>query len=330
MKIDGKALAEAILSDVTTKVTALKEKGIVPTLAVILVGDNPESLAYIRQKQKATEKIGGRFIFEHLPKATTAKELAARVQMYNRDPAVHGLIVQRPIPGLTAHVDLAKDIDGFEKDSPHEVPIAMAIFTLLKDIEYRNKKIVVVGRGETAGKPIAEAFARRQCATSLIHSKTPNPKEIIGQLEEMLSEYNAASHENIIKRIAKFHLDFEHAHPFCDGNGRIGRVLNNYLLIREGFVPINIKFIDRKKYYEAFREYDAKGTAATMEEIVGKALTNSYYRRLAYLEGKKIITLADYAKQNKLSHSNLINKAGRQTIEAFLEKGVWKIGADFK
>ncbi|HBB37491.1 MAG: hypothetical protein UX02_C0001G0392 [Candidatus Moranbacteria bacterium GW2011_GWC1_45_18] len=158
----------------------------------------------------------------------------------------------------------------------------------------------------------------------------PNPKEIIGQLEEMLSEYNAASHENIIKRIAKFHLDFEHAHPFCDGNGRIGRVLNNYLLIREGFVPINIKFIDRKKYYEAFREYDAKGTAATMEEIVGKALTNSYYRRLAYLEGKKIITLADYAKQNKLSHSNLINKAGRQTIEAFLEKGVWKIGADFK
>ena len=187
MKIDGKALAEAILSDVTTKVTALKEKGIVPTPAVILVGDNPESLAYIRQKQKATEKIGGRFIFEHLPKATTAKELAARVQMYNRDPAVHGLIVQRPIPGLTAHVDLAKDIDGFEKDSPHEVPIAMAIFTLLKDIEYRNKKIVVVGRGETAGKPIAEAFARRQCATSLIHSKTPNPKEIMQTADIIIS-----------------------------------------------------------------------------------------------------------------------------------------------
>ena len=158
----------------------------------------------------------------------------------------------------------------------------------------------------------------------------PNPKEVLGRLEKMLSEYNASSHENIIKRIAKLHLDFEHTHPFCDGNGRIGRVLNNYLLIREGFVPINIKFIDRKKYYEAFRDFDAKGATAIMEEIVGKALTNSYYRRLAYLEGKKIITLADYAKKNKLSHSNLINKAGRQTIEAFLEKGVWKIGADFK
>ena len=63
-----------------------------------------------------------------------------------------------------------------------------------------------------------------------------------------------------------------------------------------------------------------------MEEIVGKALTGSYHKRLAYLEGKEIITLANYAKQNKLSHSNLINKANRQTIEAFLEKGVWKIG----
>ena len=153
----------------------------------------------------------------------------------------------------------------------------------------------------------------------------PNPKEVLGLLEKMLREYNAAIHENIIKRIAKLHLAFEHIHPFVDGNGRIGRVLNNYLLLREGFAPINIKFIDRKKYYEAFQEFDVKETTDIMEEIVGKALTNSYYKRLAYLEGKKIITLAEYGKINKLSHSNLINKANRQTIEAFLEKGVWKI-----
>ncbi|MBI5874750.1 MAG: Fic family protein [Deltaproteobacteria bacterium] len=156
----------------------------------------------------------------------------------------------------------------------------------------------------------------------------PNPKEITGRLEKMLAEYNAASHQNIIRRIAKLHLTFEYVHPFVDGNGRIGRAVNNYLLIREGFVPINIKFIDRKKYYEAFKEFDAKGKTAIMEEIVGKALTNSYHKRLAYLEGKKIITLAGYAKNKKLSHSNLINKANRQTIEAFLEKNVWKIGAD--
>ena len=63
-----------------------------------------------------------------------------------------------------------------------------------------------------------------------------------------------------------------------------------------------------------------------MEKIVARALTNSYHKRLAYLEGKKIITLADYAKENKDSHQNLLNKANRQTIPAFLEKGVWKIG----
>ncbi len=154
----------------------------------------------------------------------------------------------------------------------------------------------------------------------------PAPSEITERLEKMLTEYNASSHEHIITRIARLHLAFEDTHPFVDGNGRIGRAINNYLLIREGFVPINIKFIDRKKYYEAFREFDRSGAAAVMEEIVGKALTNSYHKRLAYLEDKTIMTLAEYGKKKKLSHSNLINKANRQTVEAFLEKGVWKVG----
>jgi len=153
-----------------------------------------------------------------------------------------------------------------------------------------------------------------------------NPKEVLIRLEKMMAEYNASSHENIIKRIARLHLTFEHIHPFVDGNGRIGRVVNNYILIREGYVPINIKFIDRKLYYEAFREFDSGGSTKMMEDIVGKALTNSYHKRLAYLEGKKIVTLKEYAKLNKLSYSNVINKANRQTIEAFLEKGIWKIG----
>lgn len=154
----------------------------------------------------------------------------------------------------------------------------------------------------------------------------PVPIEIAGRLEKMLAEYQATAHKNIIKRISKLHLVFEHTHPFVDGNGRIGRVINNYVLLREGFVPINIKFIDRKNYYDAFKEFDEKGFTNIMEEIVGKALTNSYHKRLAYLEGKKIIPLAEYAKKHKISHSNLINKANRQTIEAFLEKNIWKIG----
>lgn len=153
----------------------------------------------------------------------------------------------------------------------------------------------------------------------------PAPKEILERLEKMFAEYNATSHENIIKRIARLHLAFEFTHPFVDGNGRIGRVINNYLLIREGFVPINIRFVDRQTYYDAFKEFDKNGTSKIMESIVGHSLTNSYHKRLAYIEGAKIITLAEYGKNNKISHSNLINKANRQTIEAFLEKGVWKI-----
>lgn len=156
----------------------------------------------------------------------------------------------------------------------------------------------------------------------------PHASEIPQLMTKMFAEYNASIHEHILRRIARLHLAFEHAHPFIDGNGRIGRAINNYLLIREGYVPINIKFIDRAKYYDAFKEFEASNKTLIMEEIVGRALANSYHKRLAYLENKKIVTLAEYAKQVRISHSNALNKARRQTIEAFIEKGVWKISAD--
>ncbi len=154
----------------------------------------------------------------------------------------------------------------------------------------------------------------------------PPPGKIVEQLEAMLAEYNADSDVPIYRRMAKLHLKFEHTHPFIDGNGRIGRAINNYLLIREGYVPINIRFANRAEYYDAFREFDKNGSVKIMEEIIGRAIINSYYKRLAYLKGKSIIKLSDYAKQNRLSHSNLLNKAKRQTIPAFRERGVWKIG----
>ncbi len=188
-------------------------------------------------------------------------------------------------------------------------------------ILFLHKMLITNIRDDIAGR-----FRQKQEYVRVANHIAPSPKEVVGLLEKMLVKYRGFSNQNIIQNIAKLHLTFEHIHPFVDGNGRIGRVINNYLLIREGYVPINIKFVDRKKYYEAFKEFDSKGTAKIMEEIVGKALTNSYYKRLAYLDGKKIITLSQYAKDNKLSHSNLLNKANRQTIEAFLEKNIWKIG----
>ena len=196
-----------------------------------------------------------------------------------------------------------------------EQELNLDVILLLHKMLMANIRDDVAGRFRKAGEYVRVA-----------NHIAPGPEEVTGRLEKMLAGYNAASHENIIKRIALLHLTFEQTHPFVDGNGRIGRVINNYLLIREGFVPVNIKFIDKGMYYEAFKEFNEKGITGIMEEIVGKSLTNSYHKRLAYLEGARIITLAEYAKESKESHSNLINKANRQTIEAFLEKGVWKIG----
>jgi Fic family protein len=196
-----------------------------------------------------------------------------------------------------------------------EQELTLDVILLLHKMLISNIRDDVAGRFRKAGEYVRVA-----------DHIAPGPQDVTGRLEKMLADYNANSSENIIKRIALLHLVFEQTHPFVDGNGRIGRVINNYLLIREGFVPVNIKFIDRNMYYEAFKEFNEKGTAKIMEEIVGKSLTNSYHKRLAYLEGAQVMTLAEYAKKYKVSHSNLINKANRQTIEAFLEKGIWKIG----
>jgi len=114
----------------------------------------------------------------------------------------------------------------------------------LEVILFLHKMLIANIRDDVAGR-----FRQDNEFVRVGNHIAPNPKEAVDRLKKMLAEYNAANHENIIKRIAKLHLIFEYIHPFVDGNGRIGRVLNNYLLIREGFVPINIKFIDRKKYY---------------------------------------------------------------------------------
>jgi len=210
--------------------------------------------------------------------------------------------------------NLARVVTYIDKKAT-EQPLSLTVILAL------HKMLIANIRDDIAGR-----FRKDSEYVRVANHIAPAPKEIIEMLEQMLAEYDALHHESIVKRIAKFHLAFEYIHPFVDGNGRIGRVLNNYLLIREGYVPINIKFIDRKKYYEAFKEFDKNGMVAVMEDIVAKALTSSYHKRLAYLEGKSIITLAEYSKIIKRPLTGLINKANRQTIEAFLEKDVWKIG----
>lgn len=207
MIIDGKHIAEDILTRLTKDVASLRLSGVVPTLAVLLVGDNPASLVYIKQKQKAAQRIGAHIVFDHQPTTITPQNLRERVDTYNADPSIHGLIIQRPVPSETGNVAAVlssvapkKDVDGFLPDSPFDVPVALAVGEILGYVHdtsnpteknygtwLRKKKIVVIGRGETAGTPILRYLEKQHCATSLIHSKTADPETIMKTADIIIS-----------------------------------------------------------------------------------------------------------------------------------------------
>ncbi len=157
----------------------------------------------------------------------------------------------------------------------------------------------------------------------------PAPEYIDMMIDNLLYEFEN-SDEFILERVAKFHLDFETIHPFNDGNGRIGRVLINFQLLKAGCPPIIIRDKEKADYYKAFKTYRENGNTKEMGRVLYLALLESFHKRLTYLKGQRIIRLTEYAEKNNLSKHSLLNKAGRQTIPAFREKGVWKIGVDIE
>lgn len=157
----------------------------------------------------------------------------------------------------------------------------------------------------------------------------PAPEHVEKMIEAVLLEYTSDLTNYFLDKVAKFHLDFETVHPFCDGNGRIGRVLICFQLQRLGFPMIIIRDREKKEYYKSFAEYRDEKNAKNMEKVISLGLMESLHKRITYLKGQKIITLSEYTKIHKLSAPGMINSARRQNIPAFREKGVWKIGENF-
>jgi len=210
MIIDGKKLANSILDQLKIEAEELKHKDIFPKLAVVQIGDNPASNSYIKQKQKAADEVG--IILELIKKNEdfSEKELNSLIDKLNFDPEIQGIIIQRPLPAFLNNllilnkINPKKDVDGFVPNSEFEVPVAKAVFKILEKIYIliqtadnsnigniwewiKEKNIAVVGRGETAGEPIANYFRKQNCATSVITTQTKNPTIILSKADIIIS-----------------------------------------------------------------------------------------------------------------------------------------------
>ena len=188
--IDGKALAEKLQAKLAEKTAKLKEEtGQEPGLVVILVGDNPASQVYVRNKERSALAAGFRSEVVRLPESTSQKELLALIAKYNQDPAWHGILVQLPLPAhiddeaVLLAIDPDKDVDGFHPTNmgrlwsghPLMIPSTPAgIMEMFREykVDLEGKNAVVIGRSNIVGKPMAQLLLSKNATVTLTHSRT--------------------------------------------------------------------------------------------------------------------------------------------------------------
>ena len=202
--IDGNALSKQLRADVAKRAVALHERGVVPGLAVVLVGDNPASQVYVRNKVKACLDSGLHSVLEQYPASLSEAELLARVDALNHDPAIHGILVQLPLP---AHIDAQKvieaispekDVDGFHVASAGALMVGQPGFwpctpygcmKMLESIGYdlKGKHAVVIGRSNIVGKPMALMLLQKNATVTICHSGTQNLKAMTLQADVIVA-----------------------------------------------------------------------------------------------------------------------------------------------
>lgn len=158
----------------------------------------------------------------------------------------------------------------------------------------------------------------------------PAPEHVESMMEQIVVVYSSDLETWFLDKIARFHLEFETIHPFCDGNGRMGRVLINFQLLQLALPRIIVRNSEKQRYYRAFVEYEQRESTKEMEKILALALQESLHKRVTYLRGDSIVRLSDYIRNHGYSAPAVTNAARRQNIPAFREKGVWKIGESFQ
>jgi len=212
--IDGRSIAEKVYVDLRREIADLKSKGVTPGIAVVLVGDNPASRTYVRSKDKMSRELGLHSVKLELPASTTQSELLARVEELNRDPKVHGILVQSPPPkqideaAIVRALDPRKDVDGFHPLNVAKLamgdptgfvpctPLGVQRLLIESKIDIAGAHVVVLGRSMIVGKPVALLLMQKakggDATVTVAHSRSKNLEEITRSADILIAAIGRA------------------------------------------------------------------------------------------------------------------------------------------